>query len=413
MTTLVAEWQIGTVDLRRGLAAVLPHINPDPDQAVTHRVRIEVGAELLLIATDGYTAGLYAADATHIRTYGLDYVDLSPADIAKILAVFKAGKDEDADYPESVLEFTVTEKLVTIRDISGMFAGHELELPATPPADFPNVAEMLAGRLTAAADAKEPRLVQVGHKMMARFTASGKAMAGPLAIDTEGTPFVVTCGEEFVGLIMPVWMAEPDRQKIRDRQQSWGLTASRLASATSNRQAGAAALPELLIEAIRAVGVRQSATVTGLAEALSIDKATATDLLDQMYRAQLIGPPKRGRSREVLYSPDEVDRALASLVKDEDPLPVEVADEAVMLTKEAPGADLAEGEYVTAPECQHEAWEEDRSGARRCADCGTMLNGPTPPPEFADPFDQSVPPPPPEWRDSDGNPWPTSPFGDA
>jgi hypothetical protein len=33
VTDHTAEWQIGTVDLRRGLAAVMPHINPDPDQA--------------------------------------------------------------------------------------------------------------------------------------------------------------------------------------------------------------------------------------------------------------------------------------------------------------------------------------------------------------------------------------------
>jgi hypothetical protein len=353
VTDHTAEWQIGTVDLRRGLAAVMPHINPDPDQATTHRIRVEIGAELLLMATDGFTAGVYAADAQRVRTFGIDFVDLSPADVAKILAVFKAGKDEDAEHPESVLEFTVTEKLVKIRDVSGMFAGHELELPATPPADFPNVAAMLAGRLAELPGEKEPRIVQVGHKMLARFTASGKAIGGPLAIDTEATPFVVTCADVFVGLIMPIWMAEPDREKIRKRQKVWGRTADRLASAVSKRQAGVDALPELLIAAIRAVGVRQSATVTGLAEALAVDKATAADLLDQMYRAQLIGPPKRGKSREVLFSPDEVDRALGALAR--------------------PGEDP-----FTVPD---EAPEPDDG-------------------------------PPDEWRDSDGNPWPTSPFSD-
>ena len=364
MTEHTAEWQIGTVDLRRGLAAVMPHVNADPDQAVTHRVRVEVGPELLLMGTDGFTAGIYACDASHVRTFGIDYVDLSPADVAKILAVFKAGKDEDADYPESVLEFTVTEKLVKIRDVSGMFAGHELELPATPPADFPNVAALLAGRLMEVRTTAEPRIVQVGAKSMARFTASGKAMGSPLAIDTEATPFVVTCGEVFVGLIMPIWMAEPEREKIRDRQASWQLTADRLASAVSKRQAGVDALPELLIAAIRAVGVRQSATVTGLAEALSVDKATATDLLEQMYRAQLIGPPKRGRSREVLFSPDEVDRALGALAKpDDDPFTVPM--------------DLAEA-----------------------AD------------EAAEPDSATDDVPPGVWRDSEGKEWPTSPFGD-
>jgi hypothetical protein len=386
VTDHTAEWQIGTVDLRRGLAAVMPHVNPDPDQATTHRIRVEIGAELLLMATDGFTAGIYAADAQHVRTFGIDYVDLSPADVAKILAVFKAGKDEDAEYPESVLEFTVTEKLVKIRDVSGMFAGHELELPATPPADFPNVAAMLAGRL-AELPGDHPRLVQVGHKMLARFTASGKAIGGPLAIDTEATPFVVTCADVFVGLIMPVWMAEPDREKIRERQKVWGRTADRLASAVSKRQAGVDALPELLIAAIRAVGVRQSATVTGLAEALAVDKATATDLLDQMYRAQLIGPPKRGRSREVLFSPDEVDRALSTLAKPDDDAALSALAEERIADDNGNRHDLAD---VIAE-------DEDPDAIREAFDQGP--HGVTKAPD--------------EWRDSDGNPWPTSPFSDS
>lgn len=396
MTEHSAEWQIGTVDLRRGLAAVMPHVNPDHEQPSTHRVRIEIGSELLMIATDGLTAGIYASDATHIRTFGMDWVDLSPADVGKILAVFKAGKDEDADYPESVLEFSVTEKVVTIRDVSGMFAGHELELPATPPGEFPNVAGILAGRLSPAGrswvrpSGHNARVVQVGHKMMTRFTASGKAIGSPLTIDTDATPFVVTAGEVFVGLIMPLRMGENDLDRLVDLQDRWRTSAEQLAAAVAARTADLAAVSELMAAAVRAVGVRQSATVVGLAEALSVDRATATDLLTQMYAAGLVGPPKRGKGREVMFSPDEVERALATLAGDD-----QVND------------------------------DEPAESVRAAFDAGEKGVTAPPPPRFdpdmpdADPADRHEPPdspfsdppvPPSPFVDSDGNAWPTSPF---
>lgn len=39
------EFEVGTADLRRGMQAVLPHVNGDKDAPDTHRVRIEVGAD--------------------------------------------------------------------------------------------------------------------------------------------------------------------------------------------------------------------------------------------------------------------------------------------------------------------------------------------------------------------------------
>jgi hypothetical protein len=127
--------------------------------------------------------------------------------------------------------------------------------------------------------------------------------------------------------------------------------------------------------------------VTGLAEALAVDKATATDLLDQMYRAQLIGPPKRGRSREVLFSPDEVDRALSTLAKPDDDAALSALAEERIADDNGNRHDLAD---VIAE-------DEDPDAIREAFDQGP--HGVTKAPD--------------EWRDSDGNPWPTSPFSDS
>lgn len=371
-----ADFRVGTADLRRGLQAVLPHVNPDPDQASTHRIRVELGQEVILLATDGYTAAMYATDATDVRTFNLDYLDLTPADVTKILAVFKAGKDDDPDYPDSVLEITASEKALRVVDVSGMFAGHELDLPANPGGEFPNVARTIRERLDAGPASNEDDLVMVNHKMLGRFTASGNALGRkPLALDTSRSPYLVTCTETFIGAIIPSRITDDVRGQVADQLARWKDTARRVAAAHSSRKVDAETLDKNLIAAIRAVGVRQAATVLGVAEALEIGKAEATELLRTMEGHGLLG--RKGKRREVLFAPDEVESVLWTVAHPGETLSGDLAGAIVDLVASIPDA------------------PERQAGVEPATDPFAPENfGPSIP---LDPF-----------KDSDGNEWPTA-----
>jgi hypothetical protein len=388
MTQPSAEWQIGTADLRRGLLSLAPHVNANPENHSTHRIRFELGTETVMLATDGFTGAMYATQADHVRTFNLDFVDITPADATKILAVFKPGKDEDADYPDSVLQFDADEKALRIRDISGMFAGHELDLPATPAGEFPNVARVFRSRLDPVAASFDDDTVQVNAKLLARFSVSGRHIGGPITIDTTATPYLFTSGDVFVGALMPARITDEVRSGLRDTLRRWSATAHRVAGAHAGRVADESALSERLVAAVRHVGVRQAATILGVAEGLSIGRAEAADLLEQMEGHGLI--ERKGKKRTVLFAPDEVDRVLWRLSHpgetlygpelDDDGRPVDEPGEALPPVDEA----------------SYPPDAVDLPGA--------------PPSPFSD-----APAPASPFTDSDGNEWPTaptSPFGD-
>lgn len=397
MTTPSAEFQIGTADLRRGLLAVLPHVSSDPDRSDTHRIRFELGDETILLATDGYTAALYATQANHVRTFNLDYVDITPADVAKILAVFKAGKDEDADYPDSVLQFEATEKTLRIRDISGMFAGHELDLPAAAGGEFPNVARVFRDRLTAATGSSyDDDTVQVNSKMLARFSTSGKYIGGPITIDTVATPYLLASGEVFLGLMMPSRITDEIRATLRDTIRRWENTARRVSGAHAGRVADESALSERLVAAVRHVGVRQAATILGVAEGLSIGRAEAADLLLSMEGHGLI--ERKGKKRTVLFAPDEVDRVLWKLAHpgrtEVDEMTEAEADELGAPVGEMPTP--ADSDYVVTVQMVDAPPDDEwpLPGDQGAAPASPFSDPPAPPSPFTD---------------SDGNQWPTAP----
>jgi hypothetical protein len=396
MTAPSAEFQIGTADLRRGLLALAPHVNTDPDRADTHRIRFELGDEVVLLATDGYTAGMYATSADHVRTFNHDYVDITPSDAQKILAVFKAGKDEDADYPDSVLQFEATEKALRIRDISGMFAGHELDLPATPSGEFPNVARLFRDRLEIAAPPSfDDDTVQVNAKLLARFSVSGKQIGGPLTIDTSTSPYLVASGEVFVGLLIPSRITDEIRGTLRDTLRRWTDTARRVAGAHAGRKADESALSDRLVAAVKHVGIRQAATVLGVAEGLSIGRAEAADLLLSMEGHGLI--ERKGKKRTVLFAPDEVDRVLWRLANpgqtEVDPM---TEAEAAELGEPIDLPDMPTGTEMEWPPA--DAFKVD-------PDDSTLAGVALPP---VSPF-SDTPAPPSPFTDSDGNELPTAP----
>lgn len=442
------EFEIGTADLRRGLAAVLPHVNPDRDAPDTHRVRVEVGdggqhtltggtdVELVLMATDGWTAAVYAAAGRNVAVNGLDYLDLHPADVAKILAVFKTMSTDDPDYPESMLRVRVTEKLVTIRDISGLFEGHELELPATPPGQWPRVAMLMGEQfdparsdsIAAAIAAGAPRSrIKLTGKFLARFAVSAKFVGDPLVFDISRGPLLVQCGDVFAGVINPTGISDDQDRTYDERRASWGRTLRTIGvEQAGRRDADVAEQTDRLSVAVRFIGQRQAAQVTALRRELELGKAEVDSLLADLELRGMVGPAVKGKARLVLFAPEEIPTMLRKIAADDASIPVAERD-------------TVPAEPLTLPVSDEPAEPVESDGLQEFAPVPTSWDGGgteypvssdrAVPDEFydsealppvtdggpaddhtADPFSDRPAPPDP-FKDSDGNSWPTrNPF---
>lgn len=424
MTDGFVEFEIGTADLRRGLDAVKPHVQPDPQAPDTHRVRVEVNdnGEILLLATDGWSAAVYAGSGSNVACVGMDYFDLHPADVIKILAVFKAGKDDDPDHPDSVLRFKVTEKLCTIRDVSGLFEGHELELPATPPGQWPNVAQSAARALVEFDVSTLDRAqfpMQLTAKMFDRFAKSAKAINAPIVLVRGKGPLIVLCSDTFIGVCNPTNISNEKQDEYTRRRFAWGDSLAALGDVVTARKAGEDEIDERLEAAIRYTGVRQAVVVRGLRDELGIGKAEADQLLTDMFDRGLIGPAARGKSRAALFSPDEVEAVLEAVRMGEpwQPEPDEVGTDP--FTPPAEASAMETGDLMSDSEPDPEAYGDDPGASETVEYETTDLLGnvidsgsyvaPTSPEEMmapASPFSDPVVPPDP-FKDSDGNTWPT------
>lgn len=225
------EFRVGTADLRRGLAAVVPHMATDREaDDERKRVRLELldeshadaSVELLMLATDGFTAGCYSAEAVGAVTVGRAplFLELTAQDITKVLAVFKAdGQGEDG----STLRFKVTEKQTTIRDVSGLFEGYELELPTTTPGSFPDIGGVMARATmhTIVSPGRRGDRLQVARWVLERFAKSAKAVDRPPVLDRAGGVVLVHCGETFLGLVVPNRLGDDDHAQLDDRVRRW------------------------------------------------------------------------------------------------------------------------------------------------------------------------------------------------
>jgi hypothetical protein len=195
---------VETADLRAALRSVLPHVHPDKDYAQLHRVRLEVGPENVTVsATNRYTVG-HALVSLWDNTDGeLASVDLSPIDVKEILTLFharKAGHDE----PDDTLRIEADDEHLTVTDISGLFPGKALTLPRQPTEDnFPKVEEIIRTTLVRG-KASTDRMITAGQ-MLGLFIQAAAAYGAQLVIDPAGNhgALLITCGESFIGLLMP------------------------------------------------------------------------------------------------------------------------------------------------------------------------------------------------------------------
>jgi hypothetical protein len=223
------QFNVGTADLRRALKAVAPHADPSPETPMTHRLRVDVGADHVTVsATQRYTIG-------HAVVWTLDFdgevgcFDLTPQDVKEILTLFH-GKKDRGDEPDYTIRVTVDAERVTFTDISGLFEGKALHLPRTPTDDnYPNVVKTIQGALLAGPQATH-RLITSG-KLHGLFGAASSAYEMPLVWDPAGEQgaMLVTCGKDFIGMLMPI---RPDEETTRDIGQWHDAWLNRILAAT-------------------------------------------------------------------------------------------------------------------------------------------------------------------------------------
>jgi len=214
---------VATADLRRALAAVAPHAAPD-DAPSLHRVRLAVGEHnIVASATNGYSAGI-ALVSVEDHDGELLTVDLSPTDVKEVLALFKgSGKPGTEDEIGATLRLDTDTEHFRVTDTAGLFDGKSLQLPRQPVADaFPNLLRVAHIAMTRRERPVDERLVTNG-RLLALFRAASAAYARSLALEMTGrnSVLVLSCGEDFLGLLQPLRSSDEELAQLRAWRQAW------------------------------------------------------------------------------------------------------------------------------------------------------------------------------------------------
>jgi hypothetical protein len=355
-TKLLVSWTVMTSDLRAALAAVRVHIGDEEGLPVLTKVRLRFDPQGILYvqATDRYTAAVGIVSRWEDHTaYGDEVdLDLSAGDVKDILAMFPPVKDTQYD---DRLRIDVHPTKVVLVDVSGLVpSGKLIELPVGKPADnYPDLRKLLAGavetatRLQAqarrdgwAADTASAE-VFTRPQMVARFNAAGTAYGDLLVLQRTSEARVgllVTCGESFVGLLMPVPPDEETLGKLRDTHRAWlrrlpapdldvpvampvpptqdPLVMEGVDTGEAPPGDGALAAFEdhaLLRQACELVVATQFPSQSMLGRKLRVGTVKAATLMEYLEAAGIVGPADGSKQREVLYRAGTLTAALLRL----------------------------------------------------------------------------------------------------
>lgn len=204
------EVTVSTADLRRALRAVVPHVERDKEAPPTlQRLRLIIGRDnALAVATNRYTAAI-AVISLWDNAYEDDGValDLPAEQVAEVLAMFHSAGEKEGDAGDDQLRIRLTDRYVTMTDTAGLFPGKEVTWPRLATEEqYPDLPTLIGGMLSKAGTALTSALHASG-KLLALFKVASTVYDSPVVIETtkaEGGALVLSIGESFVGLLMPL-----------------------------------------------------------------------------------------------------------------------------------------------------------------------------------------------------------------
>lgn len=312
---------VGTEDFRLALRSVAPHADPDPEFPQLHRIRLSVGPQNLAVsATNRYTLG-HAIVSIWGNDYGdLADFDLSPSDVKEILTLFRTTKAAGDEQPDDTLLIEVDDRHTTVTDMSGLFPGKSLRLPKYPTEEnFPNIEKLIRATIDRETQATE-RLITNG-RFLGLFAKAAVAYGEPLVMDPSGgAAILITCGESFVGMLVPVKGDEDTTAKIEGWHADWlerlgEIPVTRAAEIIEPEAAGLDADDdmELLVQAVELVITTQFGSTSMLQRKLRVGFAKAGRLMDLMESRSIVGPSEGSKARDVLVKPDEAAEVIQSI----------------------------------------------------------------------------------------------------
>jgi hypothetical protein len=202
----MTSFVVGTADFRAALQAVAPHAFPDPELSMIHRVRLNVGSDLTVTATNRYTAAAALVSIEENIDGQLDAVDLAPPDVKEILSLFKVKREDEV----TQLRVEADGKHVRVTDCAGLFDGKSYRLPRRPSEEqFPDIPRLISAVIAGHIDVPERLVVDGGF--VRQFVAAAFAYQQPLTVEPTGDrkALVIACGESFIGMLMPM-SGDPD-----------------------------------------------------------------------------------------------------------------------------------------------------------------------------------------------------------
>ncbi len=207
--TIRTEVMVSTGDLRNALRAVVVHAGKDDEVPILQRVRFYIrDGNIMIAATNRYTVGLGLVSIWSDTEDDDTVVDVTPAQVGEILAMFKSAKEKKGDDAgDDDLRLRITDRFLVATDVAGFFPGKEVTWPRVANEDnYPDL-PTLVGRMLATAGSASASTMHTNGSFLALFKAASSVYDEILTVEPtsekQGALFV-TVGESFLGAIMPI-----------------------------------------------------------------------------------------------------------------------------------------------------------------------------------------------------------------